>query len=180
MAASGWSYFVPYQPDVQQAFKELCEQVFREGKYESLTLEQFKYEQDYRKQALEDEYSLDDTEYYEEAINNPFFTQDASKPPQSIEELLIRNEPDGTHTILDMYHGGISEEPGFGKLTLLKDKMLLQIFGTTKPNRDMVLIEDRKGGASRIFYFNRWEGIYFYIYENETPTEIYFAGISGD
>lgn len=33
MGASGWTYFVPYQPDITKALNELREQVFRDGKY---------------------------------------------------------------------------------------------------------------------------------------------------
>jgi len=34
MGATGWSYFVPYQPDINKALKELGDQVFREGQYQ--------------------------------------------------------------------------------------------------------------------------------------------------
>jgi len=33
MGASGWSYFVPYQPDIQKALQELREVVFQRGGY---------------------------------------------------------------------------------------------------------------------------------------------------
>jgi hypothetical protein len=34
MGASGWRYFVPYQPDIQQALQELREDVFKRGEFE--------------------------------------------------------------------------------------------------------------------------------------------------
>jgi hypothetical protein len=33
MGASGWSYFVPYQPDINKALQELRQKVFQEGDY---------------------------------------------------------------------------------------------------------------------------------------------------
>jgi hypothetical protein len=33
MGASGWSYFVPYQPDVGRALQSLREEIFRSGAY---------------------------------------------------------------------------------------------------------------------------------------------------
>ncbi|PWU50199.1 hypothetical protein DLE60_23765 [Micromonospora globispora] len=33
MGASGWSYTVPYQPDLNAALHELRERVFAEGRY---------------------------------------------------------------------------------------------------------------------------------------------------
>jgi hypothetical protein len=33
MGASGWSYFVPYQSDIEQALQELRQAVFERGAY---------------------------------------------------------------------------------------------------------------------------------------------------
>ena len=33
MGASGWTYFVPYQPDIRKAFADLRQQVFESGEY---------------------------------------------------------------------------------------------------------------------------------------------------
>jgi len=33
MGASGWNYFVPYKPDINQALQELRQQVFESGDY---------------------------------------------------------------------------------------------------------------------------------------------------
>jgi len=72
MGASAWSYFVPYQDDVQRAFQQLCQHVFASGN------------------------SLKPWE--ESSTTN----MSSHRVPSSIEELLTLAGTTGTHSILDL------------------------------------------------------------------------------
>jgi len=82
-------------------------------------------------------------------------------------------DADGTRSIIDLER--VSDEPEYGAVTALGDDVLQDLFGTNKPTRAMVeqsdvLWEDLERG----------QGVYILLYENDTPSEIYFAGYSFD
>ncbi len=56
--------------------------------------------------------------------------------------------------------------------------MLLELFGTTKPTREMV--EDDGGYEVFESIEERGQGVYFLVYEDDRPAGIYFAGYSFD
>jgi hypothetical protein len=72
MGASAWSYFVPYQDDVQQAFQQLRQQVFASGNY---------------------------LKSWEESSATEMLSHSV---PSNIEELLTLAGTTGTHSILDL------------------------------------------------------------------------------
>jgi hypothetical protein len=72
MGASAWSYFVPYQDNVQQAFQQLQQQVFTNGNY---------------------------LKPWDEPSATPVPFHGV---PSSIEELLTLAGTAGTHSILDL------------------------------------------------------------------------------
>jgi hypothetical protein len=80
---------------------------------------------------------------------------------------------DGTRSIIDLER--VSEEPELGAVTALGDDAMQDLFGTTRPTREMVeqnedLWEDLERG----------QGIYIVLYRDEEPDEIFFAGYSFD
>lgn len=178
MGASGWSYFVPYQPDISQALQDLREKVFEEGDYFSVG-DLFDMVQEDLKSELEF-YKQDNPEIYDEMLKNvqPLLEIDATQPPKTIEEVLLRNQPDGTHSILDVDR--ITMQPDFMSVSPLPKKIILELFGTDKPTREMVETLERSDPGRICGSCERWQGIYLIIYQNGKATEIFFSGISGD
>ena len=94
--------------------------------------------------------------------------------PASIEELLESTEEAGTHSILDVDRN--SDTPGFAQSLRLSNEELIDLFGTTMPDKQQVDDE-----TDQLFDLrNVWEGVYILVHENEQPTEILFIGKSGD
>jgi hypothetical protein len=143
MGASGWSYWVPHEPDLQAALEKLRARVFAEGHY-------FKGWGEYE-----------------------------VKSPASIEDLFqqmgeLGTATEGTHSILDME--SIGETPEFGVVCPLTEDELVARFGTTKPTRAQIEVEESALQSLRY----RWEGTYVVAYDGEQPSEILFVGFSGD
>ncbi|HWU25788.1 MAG TPA: hypothetical protein VN154_05240 [Rhizomicrobium sp.] len=53
--------------------------------------------------------------------------------------------------------------------------MLMEFFGTTKPTA-----EDVEGSDDLFDQIERGQGVYVVVYENDEPSQIYFAGYSYD
>jgi hypothetical protein len=150
MGAEPWSCFVPYQSDIQAALDAAQAQEFVAGLYR-----------------------IDDPE----------------SPPATIEEAREQAEADGTCSVLDMLGvvdtphevvnghvmGGLDNYRNLCMVAPLSDDQLIRLYGTGKPTRTMVLIDTELYQS-----LDRGIGSYVIIYEGETPTEIYFAGLSFD
>lgn len=169
MGASSWIYFVPYQQDFYAALEQLRQDVFQRGDYLLLDDWDLMNEADERIAAGEDPTT----------VHTDQLKQRAALPkPDSIDELFEWNEDSGTHSILDM-EGGLSDEVGFGTLSPLTDDQLLATFGTTMPTHQQVeqrMKDDDWVGDLR----SRWQGLYLVIYDGNSPSELCFAGYSGD
>jgi len=139
-------YFVRYQPDVEAALQELREREFRAGRYNPVM---------------------------------PFppfpVRPDAPAPGarhRRIGDALRASGADGTRSILDL--GRVSEKPALGAVAPFPDDVLLRLYGTTRPTREMV----EQGADSG--YIERGQGIYIPVYRGDQPDELYFAGYSYD
>jgi hypothetical protein len=93
--------------------------------------------------------------------------------PATPDEALEMADADGTGSILDIQR--IAAEPDFCCAAPFSSDELVQFFGTEKPSRSQVQRSD-----------NLWDNVergqarYVVLYENEKPSEIYFAGYSFD
>lgn len=107
------------------------------------------------------------------------FSSDASltaspgKQHRSIEEALEASDADGTRSILDIER--IGDRPDFGVAVPLSAGRLRELYGTDKPAREAV-------NENMDFFEDiaRGQAIYFIIYRDAKPSEIFFAGISYD
>lgn len=82
-------------------------------------------------------------------------------------------------SILDML--AVSDSPAgepsrHGLIWPLSADQLLQLFGTPQPTR--ALVEGAGGRLSGLR--ERWQGLYIVVYDQGLPSEICFAGVSGD
>jgi hypothetical protein len=145
MGAEPWSCIVPYQADIKAALKLAQVQEFAAGRYR---------------------------------IDDP------DNPPATIEEARLQSDADGTCSVLDML--GVIDTPhevedeqymgtDYGMAAPLAPERLVELYGTEKPSRGMVL------NNSEIYsWLDRGIGSYIIVYDGETPAEIYFAGYSFD
>jgi len=162
MGASGWTYFTPYQADLQAALEGLRAEVFRAGEFYCVTADARSY--------LTDPHAVAELDRRERRR----YRRLASLPlPQTIDELVKRNAEAGTHSILDITRVSAARE--FGTVSPLSGEELVARFQTLRPTRAQVEAQvDHLG-------FSRWVGTYVVVYDEDgEPVEICFGGFSGD
>jgi hypothetical protein len=104
----------------------------------------------------------------------------APKPkrkPKTIEKLLESQAENGTHSILDIV--SISSEPQFGAISPFPRRKLVEFFGSETPSHAEIE-EAHDSGSLEEYVSQRWQGVYIIAYGDGSPSEIYFAGCSGD
>ena len=115
---------------------------------------------------------------YNPATPFPHFPPDLNAPSagaqhHSIEDAFEDADADGTRSILDLMK--ISDNPGYGVAAALPPDVLKRYLETERPDRATVqdseeLFED----------IERGQGVYVVVYDNDQPSEIFFAGYSYD
>ena len=140
-------YVVDYQPDVGAALDALRRREFAAGRYNP-------------------------------AMPFPPFPVTSTTPApgpkhRSIDAALEASDADGTRSILDLDH--IASRPDYGAVTRLSDAILTDLYGTTRPTREMV--EPDCAFAEDL---ERGKGVYIVLYQGESPSELLFAGYSFD
>jgi hypothetical protein len=91
----------------------------------------------------------------------------------------LSSAENGTHSILDIQH--VSPLAEFGAVCPMPAEELVKLFGTDRPTRKMV--EDKLGDHDLVEHplvSERWQGIYFVVYRDTQPDELFFMGTSGD
>lgn len=160
MGASSWSYLVPFQPDIDKALQELRQQVFEDGSY-------YKPAKWYR--LLYERGIIDD-----QKLQNKLKELELEPEPKTIQQLIQLRGHEGTHSIIDIEK--ISLVPTFRAISPLTQQELKDLFGSDRPTREMVKQKAEDLQVVR----DRWQGVYVVIYKGESPSEIFFTGISGD
>jgi hypothetical protein len=151
--SSEWSYFWPYETDVAVALQRLREDVFARGAY------------------MTEESEIASARYL---VDMPRLS---TSKPSSIEELLEQEGEHGTHSILDITH--VSPTPKRRAVSPLPVAVLADYCLSDSPSS--AEIEDVYEFGSLEKYVNkRWRGIYIIAYKDGKPSEIFFAGCSGD
>jgi hypothetical protein len=147
MGAEPYFYFVSYQPDITAALQALRQREFQAGRYNPVL----------------------------PFLEFPLGPQSPSPGAQhsSIEAACEEADADGTRSILDLDR--VSKEPDFGAVTSLDESLLQQLYGTTRPTREM--IENNMDFFEEV---ERGRGIYIIVYKDARPDEIFFAGYSYD
>ena len=115
---------------------------------------------------------------YNPVIDFPDFPVDVSSPSPgaqhaTIEDAMEDADADGTRSILDMER--ISDTPDYGAVTPLSKETLFDLFGTYQPTHEMV-----ESNYDLFDELERGQGVYIIVYEDEEPSEIFFAGYSYD
>lgn len=168
MGANPYCYFAPYQEDIAQALSALQRTEFEAGRYNP---------------ALG-------------AASPPTYTFLQSFPPtasfpspgaqhRSIKEARIAGRESGTGSILDIL--GLSPTPEFLHASPSTHGTLVNLFGHSTPSHaDVERSLLGASGDQLLKAAQFWEDIqrgevrYFLVYEQGTPSEIFFAGYSVD
>ena len=171
MGASGWTNTTPYDSDIEAALVRLQEEVFERGDYYKPWEEAWRYRDSILTKPLD---QLEDHERQYIKRLKYYAMPDRNFVPSSIQALLRNNAESGTHSILDIF--GIADEVTFGAATPVPDEELLRVFGTTQPTVDQVESVPSDFGEN----LERWQAVYFIVYQDGQPHEIRFEGCSGD
>ncbi|MBV8855509.1 MAG: hypothetical protein JOZ02_00985 [Acidobacteria bacterium] len=147
MGGHPWFYFVEYEPDIDAALQKLRRREFEAGRYNP-------------------------------AVDFPDFPVTADSPApgaqhDSIEEAQEDADADGTRSILDMER--VSDAADYGAVAPMPRKVLLDLFGTEEPTRELV-----EGSEELYDALERGQGVYVVVHEGGRPSEIFFAGYSFD
>jgi len=200
MGSTTWDYFTRYDADAGAALRRLRRQVFRKGRYERFVPSQEDLEVFHGKPRRidpsvppEERARIQQVQQEDGMIQLAARIQnilgewggetdpvpDYSKKPRTIKALLKEQGESGTHSILDIER--VAAQPQSGAVTPMPAERLRKIFGTDKPTRKMV---DSKRGAYELvedpFVSERWQGVYFTVYRDGKPDELFFIGTSGD
>jgi hypothetical protein len=168
MGATTWNYFVPYEADTEGALQRLRQQVFRDGKYGSGIPAPKEMKAAFEQLIAQSPNPELARQQMEQAMAQMEQLRHLMPPeqtkPDTIEELLEQRAESGTHSILDIQR--ISSVPDFGAVCPMASEDLQNLFATDKPTRKLVA--------------ERWQGIYFTVYRDGMPDELFFMGTSGD
>ena len=198
MGATGWSYFVPFEENVAAALQRLRENVFERGDYvygdgitddqrkailEKMRPEMEPWMQKVREEAAKLEeplrtlYLQGAEKFKGEIMGDGSAFRKPKRKPKTIEKLLELQAESGTHSILDIRD--VSKEPQFGAVSPLPHARLVEFFNSEMPTHAEIE-EAHDSGSLEEFVSERWQGIYIIAYRDGSPSEIFFAGCSGD
>jgi hypothetical protein len=151
--SSEWSYFAPYEADIAAALQRLREDVFARGDYATASS-------------------------VIASGSHLFIPPSSPRPkPSTIEELLEQEGDSGTHSILDITC--ISPKPKRRAISPFPSSLLAEYFRSEKPSPAEVQ-EVYEFGSLEEFVNKRWRGIYIIAWFDGRPSDIFFAGCSGD
>lgn len=144
MGADGWQCFMPYQPDISVVLREARHEKFRK-RYEGRVsrADAIAKEKEWLNDPIIPVIYPDPGEQQrvrkaiEERIAHLETMPQPTNLDEQIAELLDISAENGTGSILDM--NGVSEQPEYFKVSPLPASELNHIFGTDKPDHDMVV-----------------------------------------
>lgn len=197
MGATGWQYFVPYQPDMDRVLGDLRRDVLARGGYEEPAVDLdfldesgfFEADEESREQMMAEftleplrwaieRFGIDGLRGWLEAHQrSPDLRGPGARSMAELEAVRCVST-DGTHSILDI--GGVSPDRADGAIYPLPEGVLVSLFGTSRPTRSMVEVWRGRDDPARYGLYERWQGFYVTIYKDGQPDEVYIEGASGD
>jgi hypothetical protein len=97
------------------------------------------------------------------------------RSPGSIDEAVAWAGESGTHSILDIER--CSQTPDFGVAWQLQPAIRRRLYGTEQPTAEDLA---RVGWHAAAENLDRWQAVYFPLYEDGNPVSLVFVGCSGD
>lgn len=170
MGASGWSYFVPYEPDIAQALGKLRESVFRSGTFYTpmFTRKSKTIAELLKRNGESGTHSILDVD---RVLQTPLpvpvlkwhfdiVSKTGSPPPEA-----------------EFHQRMLAETKLMGAVAPFSDEQLNHAFGTNRPTRNTV---DQKW-FGLLDFIPRGCGAFVIVYDAaNNPSEIFFTGKTGD
>lgn len=182
MGASTWNYFVPYDSSVERALQRLRQDVFQAGKYGDGIPASEQMRATFEQMIAVSPDPAAARARMEAAIRqiDALRSQLPQMPkPASMEELLEQRAESGTHSIIDIQR--VAPQPEFGAVSPMPPDELTRLFGTEKPSHQAIeeMLSDERL-IDHPLVAERWQGVYFTVYADGQPAELFFVGTSGD
>lgn len=187
MGATGWSFLVPYQEDMEQVLEDLKQAEFERGAYERPRVEwdawemfglEYARDEDEREKLIE-QFGLNSLRrpLAEVGIKGfPDWLKALNEAPEVRTredlEVLQQFSSSGTGSILDISRAG--------ELSPLPPEYLRQQFGTERPTQVQAHQWQMRIPPISENLYRCGEGIDFVIYKDGQPDEICIEGRSGD
>jgi polyhydroxyalkanoate synthesis regulator phasin len=171
VGASCWTYFVPYQSNIEQALQELRQSVFEAGDYYQPSKFQ---ERVARELFAAGQLTQEQLELQLEQI-----AARARPEPKTLDELIEQRfeEMTATHSIIDIEH--VSDEADdFHTVSLLSAEQHEDVLGTVRPTR--ALLEEDEMQLALFELIDRGCAYYLIVYADDQPHELFFVGVTGD
>ncbi len=192
MGGTSWSYIAPYQEDIEKALQELSQEVFDRGDFErpldalyglnDLEGAGFFSADEQERQEIVAQYSVEALNVLLERVglNNlraELRSLTDAATLSSLDDLRALQclSANGTHFILDITR--VASKPGSGTVVPVPPEEATRLFGTDKPNRQIIEDAVRWG---KLDTGSRWQGVCLIAYDDDRPTGFYFVGSSGD
>lgn len=178
MGASSWHYTTAYDPDAEHALQQLREQVFANGAYcrpgelpPAMNTAELRGLLPWKIRVL-----LYGLRVYSAVAGAFRWMARGGRRPRSIEEVLEDTREDGTYSILDIAH--TADRRTLGAAAPLSAAELRKHFGTLQPTLEQA--EAEAVAVDIAEELDRWEAVYFVVYQNGQPLKYVFVGCSGD
>lgn len=190
MGKSDWSYFTPFHDDPEVALQELRELIFQRGDFVNPPQESLNYflalapiEQNaylVTMRNFRQKFGLPSNSSYDSIASRISSLQEQMR---SIDGLFREFADEGTHSILDIIHVAyewiLHEEFQYRYAYPLPAQLVEQYISSATPSHEQVEM-----AIERIFegdwHYGPWVAIYFTVYSEGQPTELFFAGSTGD
>lgn len=174
MGASSWHYVTEHTENPNEALQRLREQVFESGQYadpfsrgDVWTL--------FRQMPFAVKLIVLAAKGFHSAASFARWVLRGFRGPRSIDEAVAIAAESGTHSILDIER--CSQTPDFGVAWLLSPARRKRLFGTEEPTADDL---ERVGWTTPAEDLERWQAVYFPLYDGGQPIKLVFVGCSGD
>lgn len=174
MGATGWCYFIPFEPNVEKALSKLRAKVFHERDYEDPRLIFEGVTRPREREGILKSFLVGVPKARRKLVRDVVMNGQLPPEPESIAELIGMAAESGTHSIIDIE--GLSKRAEPFRAAPFSRDALKAVFGTVTPTREQV--EDKLDELYDLR--GRWEASYVVTFESGRPSEIAFFGFSGD
>ena len=174
MGASSWHYTTPFNDDPNVALQQLRKQVFESGRYGDPFIT-VNVGQQLKGMPITIRLIVIAAKLFYNVTQLLSWVGRGCRSPRSIEEAIALAGESGTHSILDIER--CSQSPDFGVAWKFQLANIRRLYGTEQPSFEDV---ERVGLHAAAENLERWQAVYFPIYENGIPVSLFFVGCSGD
>lgn len=173
MGASSWAYFVPYQPNIEQALQELRQSVFESGAYYKAS--------EFQERIARQLFAAGQLTNAQLAMQLEEIADTVRPKPKTIEELIDQlneaDDQDMTHSIIDIEHVSDEADDTF-RASPLSAEQHEDVLGTARPTR--ALLEKNEIQSALFNLVERGCAYYLIVYADDQPHELFFVGVTGD